>query len=84
VGTDLEERLTAEQEAMALVQTIPGVARRTAEALIAEIGADLSRFPLAEHLASWAGMGPGTTESGGRRLSDRTRHGNPWLRRTLA
>ena len=41
------------------MQTIPGVARRTAEVLVAEIGTDLSRFPSAEHLASWAGMCPG-------------------------
>jgi transposase len=52
--------------------------------LVAEIGTDLSRFPSAEHLASWAGMCPGNAESGGRRLSGRTRRGNPWLRRTLA
>jgi hypothetical protein len=52
--------------------------------LVAEIGADLSRFKSAEHLASWAGMCPGNAESGGRRLSGRTRRGNPWLRRTLA
>ncbi|MGO8949113.1 MAG: transposase [Ktedonobacterales bacterium] len=48
------------------------------------IGTDLPRFPSAEHLASWAGMCPGNAESGGRRLSGRTRHGNAWLRRTLA
>jgi transposase len=84
LDAELVARLAAEQEAVALVQTIPGVARRTAEVLIAEIGTDLSRFPSAEHLASWAGMCPGNAESGGRRLSGRTRHGNPWLRRTLA
>jgi transposase len=84
VDTELAARLAAEQEAIALLQTIPGVARRTAEVLMAEIGADLSRFPSAEHLASWAGMCPGNTESGGRRLSGRTRRGTPWLRRTLA
>jgi transposase len=84
VDAELVVRLAAEHEALALLQTIPGVARRTAEVLVAEIGTDLSRFPSAEHLASWAGMCPGNTESGGRRLSGRTRHGNPWLRRTLA
>jgi transposase len=84
VDAELAVRLAAEQEAVALLQTIPGVARRTAEVLVAEIGTDLSRFPSAEHLASWAGMCPGNTESGGRRLSGRTRRGNPWLRRTLA
>jgi transposase len=52
--------------------------------LVAEIGTDLSRFKSAEHLASWAGMWPGNAESGGRRLSGRTRRGNPWVRRTLA
>jgi transposase len=84
LDAELAARLADEQEAMALVQTIPGVARRTAEVLVAEIGTDLSRFPSAEHLASWAGMCPGNAESGGRRLSGRTRHGNAWVRRTLA
>ena len=84
VDAELAARLAAEQEAIALLETIPGVARRTAEVLVAESGTDLSRFPSAEHLASWAGMCPGNAESGGRRLSGRTRHGNAWLRRTLA
>jgi transposase len=84
LDAELAERLAAERDAIALLETIPGVARRTAEVLVAEIGTDLSRFPSAEHLASWAGMCPGNAESGGRRLSGRTRHGNAWLRRTLA
>jgi transposase len=84
LDAELAARLAAEQEAVALVQTIPGVAQRTAEVLVAEIGTDLSRFPSAEHLASWAGMCPGNAESGGRRLSGRTRRGNAWVRRTLA
>ena len=84
LDAELEERLAAEREAVALLETIPGVGRRTAEVLVAEIGTDLSRFPSADHLASWAGMCPGNAESGGRRLSGRTRRGNAWLRRTLA
>jgi transposase len=88
VDAELEARLAAELEgghgALADHSRIPGVARRTAEGLIAESGAALARLPSAEQLASWAGMCPGNTESGGRRLSGRTRHGNPWLRRTLA
>jgi transposase len=84
LDAEREARLVAEQDAIALLQTIPGVARRTAEVLIAEIGSDLSHFPSAEHLASWAGMCPGNAESGGRRLSGRTRRGNGWVRRTLA
>jgi transposase len=84
VDAELEARLAAEHKAIALLATIPGVGQRTAEVLVAEIGTDLSRFPSAEQLASWAGMCPGNAESGGRRLSGRTRRGNPWLRRTLA
>src|SRR5260221_149488 len=84
VDAELEARLAAEHEAIALLETIPGVGQRTAEVLVAEIGTDLARFPSAEHLASWAGMCPGNAESGGRHLSGRTRRGNPWLRRTLA
>jgi len=84
LDVELAARLVAEQDAIALLQTIPGVARRTAEALVAEIGTDLSHFPSAEQLASWAGMCPGNAESGGRRLSGRTRRGNAWVRRTLA
>jgi transposase len=84
LDAELEQRLADEGEAVALLETIPGVAQRTAEVLVAEIGTDMSRFPSAQHLASWAGMCPGNAESGGRRLSGRTRHGNAWLRRTLA
>jgi transposase len=84
LAAELAERLAAERDAIALLATIPGVAQRTAEVLIAAIGTDLSRFPSAEHLASWAGRCPGNAERGGRRRSGRTRHGNAWLRRTRA
>lgn len=70
-----------EQEAVVqLLDTIPGVGRATAELLVAEIGTDMSRFPTAGHLASWAGLCPGSNESAGKRLSGRTRQGNAWLR----
>nr|MBA2316593.1 IS110 family transposase [Euzebyales bacterium] len=59
--------------------TIPGVGRRTAEVLIAETGADMSAFPTAGHLASWAGMSPGHNESGGKRRSGKTMRGDVWL-----
>jgi hypothetical protein len=65
------------------LSTIPGIKRRLAEVILAEIGPDMSRFPDARHLASWAGMCPGNNESGGKRLSGKTRKGSPWLRSAL-
>ena len=64
---------------IALASTIPGVARRTAEVLVAEIGTDMSVFPSAGHLASWAGRCPGNDQSAGKRRSGRTRKGSKWL-----
>jgi transposase len=83
VSAEIAQRLAAEQEALALLDTIPGVGQRAAEILLAEMGTDLSRFPSAKHLASWAGMCPGNQESGGKRLSGKTRKGNIWLRQVL-
>jgi len=64
------------EEAIVLLDTIPGVARPTAAAIVAEIGTDTSRFESADHLASWAGVAPGNIESAGKRRSGRTRQGN--------
>ena len=66
-----------------MLDGITGISRRTAEVLLAEIGSDLTRFPTAQHPASWAGMCPGNHESAGKRLSGRTRKGSPWLRQAL-
>ncbi|MGH2689207.1 MAG: IS110 family transposase [Actinomycetota bacterium] len=63
--------------------TIPGIGKRTAEVIVAEIGVDMSRFPTAGHLASWAGMCPGNHESAGKRRSGRARKGNAALRTAL-
>ena len=71
------------EDAVARLDTIPGVGRRTAEVLLAELGLDLARFPTARHLASWAGMCPGNHESAGKRASGRTRKGNRALRAAL-
>jgi transposase len=71
--------LEANQEVVELLCTIPGVAVRTAQVLIAECGLDMTRFPTVGHFASWAGMCPGNHESAGRRRSGRTRPGPRWL-----
>jgi len=65
------------------LDAIPGVGRRVAESLVAEVGPTVDRFPTAQHLASWAGLCPGNHESGGKRLSGKTRKGNRALRRVL-
>lgn len=62
---------------------IPGVGRRIAEVVLAEIGTNMKQFPTSEHLASWAGMCPGHHESAGKRQSGKTRKGSPWLRAAL-
>jgi len=74
------EPYRAERE---LLEQIPGVKKKAAECIIAEIGVDMSCFPTHAHLASWAGMSPGNNESAGKRRSGRTTHGNQWLRSTL-
>jgi transposase len=63
-------------EAVSLLDTIPGVDVRTAEVILAEIGLDMSQFPTAKDLASWAGLAPGNNQSGGKRYSGRTTKGN--------
>jgi transposase len=70
-------------QAVILLCTIPGISRRAAEGILAEIGLDMGRFPSAGHLASWTGMCPGNHESAGKRLSGKTRKGNTWLRKLL-
>jgi transposase len=81
--TEVARRLEPYTAALELLCTIPGVKRRVAEVVLAELGADLSRFADARHLCSWAAICPGNHESAGKRRSGRMRHGNRWLRSVL-
>jgi transposase len=83
LSQEIAERLRPVEAELERLDTIPGVGRRTAEILAAEIGVDMSRFPSAGHLASWAGMCPGNYESAGKRKGGKTRKGSKWLRRAL-
>ena len=83
LNAEVEQRLRPFDDAVDRLDTIPGVGRRVAEVLVAEIGLDMTRFPTAAHLASWAGMCPGNNESAGKRKSGKTRKGDAWLRAAL-
>jgi transposase len=75
----IEEQLAPFEGALGLASTIPGVRTRTAQVLVAEIGIDMSHFPSAAHLASWAGQCPGNNQSAGKRRSGHSRKGPKWL-----
>jgi len=83
LNQEIEERMRPFDEKLSLLETIPGVARRTAEDIVAEIGVDMDRFPSDAHISSWAGMSPGNNESAGKRKSGKTTKGNKSLRTTL-
>jgi transposase len=83
LSAEIEARMHPFEPQIAALTTIPGIGRRTAQTVLAEVGADMSRFPSAGHLASWAGLCPGHDESAGKRRSGRTRKGSPWLRAAL-
>lgn len=72
-----------DEATMQRLDAIPGLNRLTIENLVAEIGTDMTQFPTAGHLASWAGLCPGNNESAGKRKSGRTTKGNVWLKRAL-
>jgi transposase len=84
---DVEARISDALEpfraAVTLLTTMPGVRATTAAVILAEIGDDMSKFPSAGHLLSWAGLCPRLDESAGKRRSTRTRTGAPWLKTTL-
>jgi transposase len=81
--TEIAELLRPFDHLVERLDAIPGVGRRTAEVILAEIGTDVAAFPSERHLAAWAGVSPGNRQSGGRRKTARTRRGNPWLKAAL-
>lgn len=80
---EIEKRMNPFSEELELLDSIPGIGKRNAEQILAEIGSDMSRFPTPGHLCSWAGMTPGHDESAGKKKSSKTRKGNKKLRSAL-
>ena len=80
---EVATRMRPNEETIERLDSIPGVGRRSAEELLAETGTDMSQFPTAAHLASWAKVSPGNNESAGKRQSGRTGRGNPWIKAAL-
>jgi transposase len=83
VEAELGKALAPDRALAELLKTMPGVGDTVAQVILAEIGTDMSRFPTAGHLISWAGFCPRMDESAGKRRSTRLRKGAPWLKTTL-
>ena len=83
LDTLILEYMKQYEQAIAAIDALPGIARRSAETILAEIGMDMSRFPSAAHLCSWAGLCPGNNESAGKRYSGRITKGNQMLKTTM-
>jgi transposase len=80
---EVAQRMHSHDELIQRLDEIPGIGRRLAETVLAEIGTDMSRFPTPAHLASWARLCPGTNESGGKQRGSGIGPGNRWLRTAL-
>lgn len=83
IDTEVGSNLEPFRSAVARLEGIPGVSELSAQIIVSEIGLDMSRFPTASHLISWAGLCPRNDESAGRRRSTRLRKGAPWLKTSL-
>lgn len=79
----IERRVAPFEEPTRRLMTIPGIDRKTAWTIVAEVGVDMKVYGDARHLASWAGLCPGNRESGGKRMSGRTRKANRYVRRAM-
>ncbi len=83
VGQEISRRIGPFEATVARLMTIPGVGRRVAEVIVAEVGTDVHPFPSPSHLAAWAGLAPGNKESAGKRMRARTRQGNQTVKMTM-
>ena len=83
IEAQMEEHFKPQAEQVRLLQTIPGIATLSAQAILSEIGPDMSRFPTVGHLISWAGFCPKLHESAGKRKSTKLKKGAPWLKTML-
>jgi transposase len=83
VEVEIEAQMSQFEEAMQLLLTLPASGRISAALILGEIGTDMSRFPTAKHLASWAGVCPGNRQSAGKRLSGAVAPGNAYLKTVL-
>jgi transposase len=84
ISTDIDALLLPHEQLVTRLRQIPGIGPLAAAAILAEIGTDMTCFPSAKHLASWAGVAPGNKQSGGKRLKAHTNKGNTHLRAVLA
>jgi transposase len=83
IDREADAGLACFRNAVKQLSTIPGVSELSAQVIVSEIGTDMSRFPTAAHLRSWAGLSPRNDQSAGKRRSTRLRKGAPWLKATL-
>ena len=83
LSEEIAARLLPFEAAVSLVCSVTGIGEASAQAIIAETGVDMSRFPTAGHLCAWAGVAPASHESAGKKRPAGTRHGSTWLRRVL-
>jgi transposase len=83
IDTEVDKHLAPFRTAIRQLRTVPGIAALAAPTIVSEIGVDMSHFPTAGHLLSWAGMCPGSNESAGKRRSSRLKKGAPWLKTTM-
>jgi transposase len=83
IDEEITRKMVPFQKESKLIQTIPGISEVNASAILAEIGVDMSQFPDAAHLSSWAGVCPGNNESAGKKKSGKTQKGNSFLKGAL-